>query len=324
MNMYSDLIKSIEQYIAKADDELEEKLTDEGYTSPKETVKNINDIEDEISDAMDTQTEAFTDSLKDAIVYALSLEFFLSDKWPQFMENDKIGEDLLEIFKKGFSDMLPKLVENYLMETDAELVVDQITKRTTAWIESWSEELANLMKINSHSELEKILRDGLNDGNGIDDIVRDITENGIRNTRYKARRVAITETLRAHSYAREESIRQSPVATGREWVHTGGHRNEARQNHADMNGQIVGKDEAFELVGKDGVTYHPMFPRDMNLPASESVNCHCIHRAVIDKEILGLSLEERKRLQAEAIAADDEAWEAELKAKNNVNVDNDE
>lgn len=324
MGIYVGLMKSIEQYIAKVDEELEEKLTDEGYASPKETVKNINDIEDEISDAMDAQTKAFTDSLNDATNNALNLEVFLSDIWPQFMEDDKIGEDLLDLFKKEFTEMIPKLVENYMMETDAELVVDQITKRTTAWIDSWSEELASIMKLNSHNELEKVLTDGLNDGKGIDEITQDIIDNGIRDTRYKARRTAITETLRAHSYAREESIKQSPAATGREWVHTGGYRNEARQNHADMNGQIVGKEEPFELVGKDGTTYHPMCPRDSILPASETIYCHCIHRAVVDKDILGLSLEERKRLQAEAIAADDEAWEAEMEAMNKSKESTDE
>lgn len=318
MCQYNDLIKAIDQYIAKADKELEDKLTEEGYTSPKETVKEINKIEDAVSDSLDSQTELFTDSLKDASSNALSLEIFFSDIWPQFTEDDKIGDDLLDLFKKEFTEMIPKLVENYLMETDAELVVEQITKRTTAWIESWSEELADIMKLSSQTELEKILKDGISEGKGIEDITREIIEDGIRDSRYKARRVAITETLRAHSYAREESIRQSPVATGREWVHTGGYRNEPRKNHADMNGQVVAKDEPFELVGKDGTIYHPMCPRDSSLPASESVNCHCIHRAVIDKDVLGLSLEERKRLQAEAIADDDESWEAELDAMNNA------
>lgn len=36
----------------------------------------------------------------------------------------------------------------------------------------------------------------------------------------------------------------------------------------------------------------------------------------MSEKILGLSIEERRRLQAEAIAEMDAAWEAELNAKN--------
>lgn len=316
MCQYHDLVKAIDNYIRKADDELEETLDSEGYTDAKGTVEEINKLEEGVADALDEQTKTFIDSLGEAAEQSLSLEVFFSDKWPELIENDILADEIYQLFVDEFTEMMPKLVSNYLMETDAELVADQISKRTTAWIESWSEELADLMKLNSHTELEKILQDGLSEGKGIADITNDLMEGGIRNTRYEARRVAVTETLRAHSYAKEESLKQSPAVSGKEWVHTGAYRNQPRQNHVDMNGQIVGKDEPFKLIGKDGSTYYPMFPRDTNLPPGESVNCHCTHRAVVDEKVLGLSLEERKRMQAEIISADDEAWEAEQEAQN--------
>ena len=83
-----------------------------------------------------------------------------------------------------------------------------------------------------------------------------------------------------------------------------------------MDGQRVGVKEPFVLTGADGSTYYPQTPRDTGLPASESVNCHCIMQPVVSEEILGLPLEERQRLQAEAIAEDDGAWKAELDAQN--------
>ena len=83
-----------------------------------------------------------------------------------------------------------------------------------------------------------------------------------------------------------------------------------------MSGVIVPKDEPFTLEGLDGVTYYPMYPRDPILPPGESINCHCIHRGIVNADILGLPLEERQRLQQEAIDADDGAWEKELDAKN--------
>jgi proteasome lid subunit RPN8/RPN11 len=83
-----------------------------------------------------------------------------------------------------------------------------------------------------------------------------------------------------------------------------------------MDGQIVPKSEAFELQGRDGATYRPMYPRDPLLPACESVNCHCIHRGIVNKDILGMSYEERKKLQQEIIDNDDGEWEKELDASN--------
>jgi len=311
---YSAITKAIENYIMKVNDDLEKTLDDEGYADSKETVETANRIEDAISDALDNQTDAFVKSLEDADEQAIRLDIYFADIWPEFKENDIFDKAVLQLFFDELNNMFPKLVNDYIMETDKELVVDQLTKRTTDWIKSWSEELADIMNLSSHEELEKVLLDGMEEGKSISELTQEILDGDIRNTRYKARRVAITETLRAHSYAKEESIRQSPAASGKEWVHTGGYRNEPRQNHVDMDGQIVGKDEHFTLIGKNAKTYEPLFPRDIILPPSESINCHCLHRAVVDEKVLGLSLEERKRLQAEIIAEDNKAWEAETTA----------
>ena len=86
---------------------------------------------------------------------------------------------------------------------------------------------------------------------------------------------------------------------------------EPRWNHVDMDGQIVGVDEPFELIGADGGSYAPMFPRDPSLPASESVNCHCISQPIVDESVMGLSLEERLQLQKEAVVAMDESYQSE-------------
>lgn len=76
------------------------------------------------------------------------------------------------------------------------------------------------------------------------------------------------------------------------------------------------KGQPFTLIGADGNTYYPMTPRDVCLPPRESVNCHCLLQPVVSEEVLGLSLEERQALQAQAIAEDDGEWEKELDAQN--------
>ena len=108
---------------------------------------------------------------------------------------------------------------------------------------------------------------------------------------------------------------QSPAVEEKEWKHTGSYRNTPRQNHVDMNGQRVPKGDTYTLIGADGRTYHPAYPRDSILPAGESINCKCISQAIVSEAVLGLSIEERRKLQAEAVAEMDEAWEAEQERK---------
>ena len=190
----------------------------------------------------------------------------------------------------------------------------QISDTTSSWISQWSQEISELMHLNSHKELEGILSDGMKTGSSVAEIARNILDAGIRDEFYKARRAALTETLRAHSVAQEEAIQQCPAAEFKEWVHTGSYRNEPRENHVKMSGQIVPKNSNFHLTGADGITYLADYPRDPALPAGESINCHCIHRGVVSEKILGLSLEERKKLQQQAIDEMGDDWQKELDA----------
>ena len=109
---------------------------------------------------------------------------------------------------------------------------------------------------------------------------------------------------------------QSPSVKDKIWKHTGAYRNEPRQNHVDMSGQRVPKDAPFELTGIKGGIYYPLYPRDTSLPPEERINCHCICQPAVDDDVLGMTLEERQKLQQQAIDEMDDAWERELDARN--------
>lgn len=306
------LIKAIDAYIQKADDNLEEMLEAAGYVNPAGTVSEASQLEERVAEALKEETDYILEQVDEA----LDLEAFAAEVWPGVQLNDELTEKLYLVFLEELTAYMPELVSNYLALTEPDLVVEQITKRTTSWIDSWSTELAELMKLTSHTEIDAILKKGLEEGQSIQEFTQAIMDSGIRDEYYRARRVSITEVLRAHSYAREEALVQSPAVEEKEWVHTGAHKNDPRPGHVALSGTVVPKNERFELQGADGNTYHPLFPRDSSLPASESVNCHCIHRGIVSNQVLGLSLEERRKLQAQAIADDDGAWEAELDAQN--------
>lgn len=305
------LLKAIDAYLAKADDDLSEALDDAGFIEPKETIKDAAALEDALTEALEKETKYFRAKAKKAV----DLEAFAKD-WPEIIEGDNIDEQLARLFVEDFERNIPSLAAGYIKKIDPQLTVKTITARTTAWASDWSEKLGGLMKLETHKEIEQLLTETLKDGKGVAEFTQALIDGGIRSERYRARATALTETLRAHSVAQQEALIQNPAVESKEWVHTGAYRNTPRENHVAMDGVIVPKDEPFVLEGADGVTYYPMYPRDPSLPPGESVNCHCIHRGVVNDDILGLPLEERKRLQQEAIDAMDDEWEKELDAKN--------
>ena len=306
------LIKAIDAYIRKADENLADALEEEGYVEPEKTVRRMNRLEDAVTDALEEETRHF----KSAAENSIDLEAFAALVWPSVKLSDPLKNALTAVFLEQFSIFMPQFIGYYLKRTDKNLKLEQISRRTVAWVESWSAELSGIMQLNSHAEVEEILTTGLKDGFGIEEFTRRLLESGIRNERYKARRVALTEVLRAHSVAQQEAFMQSPSVKEKMWKHTGAYRNDPRQNHVDMDGKRVPVAEPFELAGTDGHIYHPMYPRDTILPAGESINCHCLCQPVVDEDILGMSLEERKKLQRQAIDEMDDKWERELDARN--------
>lgn len=314
------LIKAIDAYIAKADGDLADALGKEGYAKPKKTLKYAQDIEDGVAEALVEETDYFIAEAE----MAVDLETFAKDIWPKLKLKDELKGKLAAVFKENLEKFMPEFIGYYIKQTDKDLKLSQVSKRTTAWVKSWSEELGEIMKLNSHKEIERILEKGLKDGSSIATFTREILDSGIRDEYYKARRVAVTEVLTAHRAAQQEAFMQSPAVSEKMWRHTGEYRNEPRQNHVDMDGQRVPVGEPFELIGADGGTYNPMYPGDPILPPEERINCHCIEQPVVSEEILGLPLEERQRLQQEAIDDMDDEWEKELDAKNKAKAGIDE
>lgn len=305
------LIAAIDAYLIKADRKLADILNKEGYTHGEDTVEVMNEIEDDVTELLEIQTATVVSGIE----ASETLDDFVK-KWKKIKEADKLDRDIEAVFAAQMKDFLPKYAEYYIKRSDRELVCSRLSKRAEAWIADWSAELGSIMKLNSHNEIQTILDKGLKEGIGTEEFTRRILESGIRDERYKARRVALTEVLTAHRVAQQEAFAQSPSVEEKMWQHTGDYKNEPRQNHVDMDGVSVPVNSPFELEGEDGETYYPMYPGDVTLPAGERINCHCICKPIVDADILGMPLEERQRLQEEALDELDEEWERELDERN--------
>jgi len=306
------LIKAIDAYLAKEDDELELALEAAGYVDAPETIEHITSLEDGIAVVLISETDYILDSLKDRV----DLEEYFSEVWPAIKKNNPTADKLFDLFWEDFSGYMKPLASKYIAATDAELTVRAVSQRTTAWTKQWSKDLSELMQLESHTQVERILTTAMDEGQSVAEVTQALMDSGIRNEYVRARKTALTETLRAHSVANQEAMMQSPAVVEKEWRHSGAYRNEPRINHVAMQGQRVSKEAAYVLQGADGGVYYPLYPRDPSLPAGESINCHCISQPIVSEEILGLPIEERRLLQEEALAAMDDAWEEELYLKN--------
>lgn len=312
------LMDAIEVYIRKANDDLEQTLADEGYTAPAEAVAAINRIEDSVAAVYDEQIGELLKQIEDAT----GVENFADEVWPGIRDESDLRNALRDIFCSEFTDLIGTFTMNWMLDAAPDLAVDnRITKPALQFVKDWSEELANLMQLSSNEQIENILEEAVSSHLSVQEVSQLISDSGIRAAGYQSRRTAITEVLRTESYSQLEYMRQDPAVEKKGWFHTGAHKNEPRPNHVAMSGQQVPVEEPFELTGRDGARYYPMCPRDTCLPASESINCHCIMKSVRNKSVLGMSAEERREMRQKYMDEVDAEWEEKMAAEAENKID---
>ena len=100
---------------------------------------------------------------------------------------------------------------------------------------------------------------------------------------YKAERIYVTETLRAASITTEQGIQElnHHTPTGKKWMWS----HIARQEHAQINGQVVAADKKFRVPlpatkTSGGRTVLMRYPRDPAAPPAATIFCGCYLIAV--------------------------------------------
>ena len=112
------------------------------------------------------------------------------------------------------------------------------------------------------------IREGVEEGEGIEAIARRLEEEVGGFNRVRARRIARSEVIRASNKGALEGARSTGLELEKEWVATRDSR--TRGTHRRADGQTVGLEEAFEVGG-----FPAPYPAAATLPPSESVNCRC-------------------------------------------------
>lgn len=289
------LFKSLESFIKSEDDELKKKLPKE-LEGLDDIIADVNEYEKKLAKLLKAEKKHFINGINAHISKAVSLKSLLKFVTETLFKTDTLAEDIAKMTKKFFKGTVEKTVEFTMDIIDKDVAFDTLSDRTTTWIDEWSSELGNIMKLSSHDAVKRVLNNALKEGKSIQKVVEEL-EVLPQFDRVRARRTAITEILTANSVSQLEAYRQSPSVTKKRWRHSGAKRIDPREYHMNtLDGQEIGVDEEFDVDG------HPaQHPRDTRLPASERVECHCVLQPVVDNDILGLSAEEKEKIRQEAL-----------------------
>ena len=124
----------------------------------------------------------------------------------------------------------------------------------------------------TRDQIERVMDEGLLEGYSVRRIARNVEALGGAYTRYRAVKVARTESSRAlnsgHATAIEGIRDETGLPIGKEWVSVLG--TTTRETHAAADGQQVQAGEYFTVGG-----YDCRFPSDYMLPPHEAINCQC-------------------------------------------------
>lgn len=293
----AEIVECINRIIEKDNDKLYDKLKKMGIAFAAMTVRQISLLEKRIATAM----KKWHKSEKTSLLNSESLFSFLSSHTTESEADAELVQAVSQAVDETCGDVLQASADQYIRQTDAELSVTEISVPTAAAVSEASVQAGTSVLRHVTDEISNIIQEAINNGDSVDDAAKRIFDDRLRDEYYEARRVAQTEMMRTHAYAKYEALQQSPVVNAKRWRHTGAKGAASRENHINISGQTVPKDQPFTLTGRDGATYHPMLPHDTALPAAEAINCHCILEAVIDKDLKSLPPEQKAQMQRDNI-----------------------
>ncbi|NCT26527.1 hypothetical protein GWR57_21145 [Bacillus subtilis subsp. subtilis] len=302
MNKTDKLLESLNVFIQKAEEnqykQLGEMVPD--FPGKSNIPKYVEEYEKGIARLLRRQRKKFLDGLNGFVSKDSkeTLEALLVFFTQNLFAEDVFEEEFQELTEGFLQQTIEELAEVIMDSIDPEVPFKVLSNRTINWIKGWSEKLAKIMKLNTHEAVENVLVEAIENGSSIQDIEL-ILKDMPQFDRERARTTAITEVLAASSAAQHESYAQSPAVKKKKWRHSGGKKNNPRENHIDLDGTIIGVDEEFQIPGSSESC---MFPRDPKLSAGERVHCHCVLSPVVDSMILGLSAEEKEEIRREALA----------------------
>lgn len=196
-----------------------------------------------------------------ATIYGRVLPAFAQDTFDELAASLSEEDDDDRQWRDGIDDWLTAALD--FIEAEGAALVSAVAQETVA-------------------QIAEVIREGIDEGQSIEEIARRLDEEIGALNRVRARRIARTEVIRASNLGALEGARAASDAAGldllKEWIATPDSR--TRRTHREAGGQTVALAGSFEVGG-----FPAIYPGDPKLPARETVNCRCTHAFVlIDQE----------------------------------------
>lgn len=136
-------------------------------------------------------------------------------------------------------------------------------------------------------KLLDIVSKGIEEGMGVDEIVRIITsDEQLAYATFRARRIVRTEVMRSSNIGAMKGAEAHPFVVDKEWISARDSRTrripQDEFDHVELDGVIVGFDEFFTSTGKQGEQVAVQQPGQLDnknegvyAPAGFTINCRC-------------------------------------------------
>ena len=166
---------------------------------------------------------------------------------------------------KDFADLVGQLILQYIQDEQIRARIVKVTETTR------------------HRVIAAILR-GEREGLGITSIAKLIADEVSGISQIRGALIARTEVHAAANFAGQGAARDTGLAIRKEWVSVEDLRTRDfgqadggvdQFDHRAADGQVVGLDEPFHIMDRNGTTEALMFPGDPNGSAGNVINCRC-------------------------------------------------
>lgn len=199
--------------------------------------------------------------------------------------------ELLEVYQEMFKDTFRQFARMTYNSLKGQKFVgmgvnDQWTQIVNEWLATNGLQMVVTISGNSRDLLLKIVNDaiqeGVEQGLGEAEVSRMIqarlNDERYTFTRFRAARIARTETNRAANFGHMEGAKSAPYLVMKEWISARDNRTRRlgrdQFDHWHLDGTMVDFEEPFTSNSEFGIV-QAQYPGDVNAPAGFTINCRC-------------------------------------------------